>query len=172
MTTTSKSDDPKPVPSARPNQVEALAAHRDMLLARIREMLDTSEDKRPKTKAALQAWLRELEGAQRTLEQVDKLLRMLAQRHKPRREAVVAAAPAAAAPEESDAVVLARIPKGERAEMRVTVKTWKGRRVFDVRCWSLRRDSGEYGPTRKGVTVDAKMLPALVDALQLALGQG
>jgi hypothetical protein len=41
--------------------------------------------------------------------------------------------------------------------------------VFDVRCWALRKDTGEFGPTRKGVTVDARMLPALVDALSLAL---
>lgn len=132
-------------------------------------MLETPEDKRPKSKTALQAWLRELEGAQRTVEQVDKLLRMLAQRPKSRRAAVVAPSPAATSSEETDAVVLARIPKGERAEMRVTVKTWKGRRVFDVRCWSLLKATGEFGPTRKGVTVDARMLPALVEALHLAM---
>jgi len=158
---------------ARPEQVESLMTQRSVLLERVQAMIETPDDQRPKTKTALRAWLTELEGTQRALEQLDKLLRMLERRPKPLRRARVAAVPATSeSPEESDALVLAVIPKGPRAELRVTVKTWKGRRVFDVRCWSLRRDSGEYGPTRKGVTVDAKMLPALVDALQLALGQG
>lgn len=150
------------------DKIEALTAQREVLLERLQTMLDTPEDARPKTRTALKAWLTELEGTQRMVEQVDKLLQMLERRPKPRRAAIVGAAPAPAAPEESDAVVLARIPKGSSAELRVTVKTWKGRRVFDVRCWSLLKTTGEFGPTRKGVTVDARMLPALVEALRLA----
>lgn len=150
------------------DKIDALTAQRDQLLERLQTMLDTPEAERPKNRTALKAWLTELEGTQRMVEQVNKLLQMLERRPKPRRTAIVAAAPAPAAPEESDAVVLARIPKGARAELRVTVKTWKGRRVFDVRCWSLLKMTGEFGPTRKGVTVDARMLPALVEALHLA----
>lgn len=151
------------------DKVEALTAQRELLLERVQTMLNTPEDQRPKTRTALRAWLTELEGAQRLIEQVDRLLQMLDRRPKPRRGAIVGPAPAPASPEESDAVVLARIPKGSNAELRVAVKTWKGRRVFDVRCWSLLKTTGEFGPTRKGVTVDARMLPALVEALHLAL---
>jgi hypothetical protein len=107
------------------------------------------------------------------LEQLDKLVRTLERGTQRRRRAVVAASPVTTnSPEESDAVVLALIPKGPRAELRVVVKTWRGRRVFDVRCWAQRKDTGEFGPTRKGVTVDAGMLPALVESLQLALKHG
>jgi len=41
--------------------------------------------------------------------------------------------------------------------------------VFDVRCWAKGKGTNDYGPTRKGVTVDAGMLPVLVEALKLAL---
>ena len=154
-------------------RLESLVAQRAVLLERVQAMLDTPEDERPKAKTALRAWLAELDSCRRMLEQLDKLVRMLERGAQRRRKAVVAATPApASSPEESDAVVLALIPKGPRAELRVVVKTWRGRRVFDVRCWALRKDTGEYGPTRKGVTVDAKMLPALVEALQLALKNG
>jgi len=155
----------------RPEQVESLKAQRIVLLERVQAMLETPEDQRPKTKTALRAWLTELEGTQRALEQLDKLLRMLERRPKPLRRARVAVEPAAAStsPEESDALVLAAIPKGARAELRVSVKTWKGRRVFDVRCWAKGKGTNDYGPTRKGVTVDAGMLPVLVEALKLAL---
>lgn len=155
-------------PVHRPEKIEALKAQRDALMKDLQAMLDLPEDQRPKASKALKAWLSELDGTRRMLEQMDKLLQMLERKPKPRTRAVVAATPAPnASAEESDAVLLARIPKGARAELRVVVKTWKGRRVIDVRCWSL-RDDGEFKPTLKGTTVDARMLPVLIEALQLA----
>jgi len=154
-----------------PDKIEDLRAQRGVLLDQMQAMLDTPQDQRPTNKTALKAWLTQLEGTQRTLEQLDRLVKML--EHQPKRCARVATAatPTTAAggsPDETDTVLLVRIPKGPRAELRVTVKTWKGRRVIDVRCWSPMKDTGEYGPTRKGVAVDARMLPALIEALHLA----
>ena len=156
-----------------PARLKALIAQRAVLLERVQAMVDTPEDDRPKARTALRAWLSELDSCRRMLEQLDKLVRTLERGTQRRRRAVVAASPVTTnSPEESDAVVLALIPKGPRAELRVVVKTWRGRRVFDVRCWAQRKDTGEFGPTRKGVTVDAGMLPALVESLQLALKHG
>ncbi len=63
---------------------------------------------------------------------------------------------------------IARIPKGRRAEMRVTVNEWKGVRNLDVRLWYLPKGGGEWAPSRKGVAVEAGKIDALVNALLLA----
>lgn len=152
-------------------RLAALKEQRTALVADLQAMLDTPQDQRPTNKTALKAWLTQLEGTQRTLEQLDRLVKMLEHQPKRRARVTTAATPTTAAggsPDETDTVLLVRIPKGPRAELRVTVKTWKGRRVIDVRCWSPMKDTGEYGPTRKGVAVDARMLPALIEALHLA----
>ena len=147
-------------------ELAELEQRRAALVARVQEMLQTPEDQRPKAQKALRAWLADLEGTQRVLEQLDKLVTML--REKPKRITRAAATQSASSADESDVVILARIPKGQRAEMRVTSKTWKGRHVIDVRCWAMAKGSADFSPTRKGVAVDARMLPALVEALQLA----
>lgn len=60
--------------------------------------------------------------------------------------------------------------KADGAEVRVSVQDYKGRRVVDVRVWYLPRTGGDYLPTRKGITIDADKLPALVAALGKAVG--
>lgn len=155
----------------RAEQIEALRGQRGVLLDQLQSLLDTPQDKRPTSPRELKAWLSQLDGTKRAVEQLDQLVRML--ERTPRRAAKPSIKPAATtpvggSPDETDTVLLARIPKGPRAELRVTVKTWKGRRVIDVRCWSPMKDTGEYGPTRKGVAVDARMLDQLIEALHLA----
>jgi hypothetical protein len=53
------------------------------------------------------------------------------------------------------AIDVARIPKGKRAEMRVSINDHRGVRNVDVRLW--------YVP--KGVAVEAGKLDAVIDAL-------
>lgn len=151
-------------------RIASLRQQGAVLTERVREMLATPEDQRPTGRTALKAWLRDLESTQKMAVQFARLLKVLEVKPElpPRAAAAARRASADTAANECDVVVLARIPKGQRAEMRVTAKTWKGRRVIDVRCWAMGKDSGEYAPTRKGVAVDAKMLPALVEALQQA----
>lgn len=62
-------------------------------------------------------------------------------------------------------IEVAAIRKADGAEVRVTVQGYKGRRVVDVRVWYQPAASGDYVPTRKGVTVDADKLPSLALAL-------
>ena len=129
-----------------------------------------AEDDRPKSCSALRAWLAELESSQRMLEQQDRLVRMLERAVQRRRSAAVAAMPGpTSAPEESDAVVLALIPRGALAERRVTVKTWRGRRVFDAPVLGAERGPGQVRAHAQRRHRGRHHAPALVDALSLAL---
>lgn len=147
----------------RADQIEALRQQQAALAQQLQGMLDTPEAERPKAPKELRAWLRDLETAQQALQQIDHLI-TLGERRQSR-----AQVPAPTMHDiGADEVVLARIPKGPRAELQVRVKTWMGRRVVDVRCWAAMKGAAELKPSRKGVMVDAKHLQALVDALRSA----
>jgi hypothetical protein len=63
---------------------------------------------------------------------------------------------------------VAIIPKGGRAEVRVALSLHKGRHVADVRVyWQPTADSAHV-PTRRGITIDARKLGELVEALTAA----
>ncbi|MEW6706616.1 MAG: transcriptional coactivator p15/PC4 family protein [Pseudomonadota bacterium] len=150
----------------RTDQIEGLKAQRGVLVERLQEMMDTPNEQRPQDQKALRAWLRDLKGTREALEQLDDLLRRLEARNKPK-PTRQAPAPAESCGDDSGAVV-ARIPRGARAELRVEVRTWKGRRLVEIRRWAVQPSTGELQPTRKGVTMEGKDLPALIDALMLA----
>lgn len=63
------------------------------------------------------------------------------------------------------AIDVARIPKGKRAEMRVSINDYRGVRNVDVRLWYVPKGGGEWVPSRKGVAVEAGKLDAVIDAL-------
>lgn len=147
-------------------RIEALRQQRTKLLARVQAMLATPQDQRPSGRPALRGWLTELEDSQRMLEQFDKVLKTLAP--KPSTKAIPRKRAAQVSADEDDSLVLGRIPKGRNSEVRVIAKTWNGCRVVDVRLWSVSKGATAFGPTRLGVTVEARMLSALVEALQLA----
>lgn len=64
--------------------------------------------------------------------------------------------------------IVATIPKGRDAEIRVEVGEFKAKRMVNVRVWVEPREGGEYVPTRKGITFAAERLPALIEGLQAA----
>ena len=149
-----------------PDQIEALKGQRTRLADELQAMLDTPQADRPTKPSALKAWLRELETTKHALAQLDQLLTRVDRRTKSERPP--APTKPAASPDGQDLAILARIPKGARAELRVTACIWKGRRTIDVRCWSVFKGSSEFKPTRKGVMIDADKLNALIEALHLA----
>ncbi len=65
-------------------------------------------------------------------------------------------------------VIIARIPKAKRFEVRVSVGEFKGKRRVDVRQWFVPNGTTEWWPTKRGVVVDEPTLAAIVDALQEA----
>ena len=66
------------------------------------------------------------------------------------------------------AIDTARIPKGKRAEMRISVGEWRGLRIVDVRLWFIPKAGGAWMPSRKGVSVKAGKVDALLAALETA----
>ena len=128
-----------------PERIENLKQQRDALVAQVQLFQSVPESERPAKPSALKSWLAQLHQMESLGAQIDTLLAKTAPRTV-RRKPVDALAQA----DESEAVVLARIPKGKRAEMRVSVKPWQNRRVVDIRIWALPKDGdGEMKPSRK-----------------------
>ena len=65
--------------------------------------------------------------------------------------------------------IIARIRKANDAEIRVTLKEYKGRAVVDVRVWYVPAGVPDYVATKKGLTFDVDKLPELADALAQAV---
>lgn len=145
--------------------LESLTRRRDELSSLADAMAATPDADRPKKPADRKAWLIQLEELRTMVDQFDGLIARLAP--KPR----VGAPDLVNAPgfESGDVITIVRVPKGRRAEMRVSVKPWQGRRVIDIRLWSLIDGAGgEMRPSRKGIAFDASKLDALIDALHQA----
>lgn len=145
--------------------IEGLTQRRGALKQLIDTMNATPEPERPQKPSARKAWLAELDALCAMVAQLDDLIGRLTP--KPIVEAGATSTAQELMP--SDAVTFARVPKGRRAEVRVSVKPWKGRRIVDIRLWSLIDGAGaEMKPSRKGVTFDESKLDLLIDALHKA----
>lgn len=148
-----------------PTRLQELINRRDEIASHAAKLAATPISERPTKPAARKAWERDLEGLQALAKQFDSLIKRAAPKL---REPTSGSAPAPDF-ESGDVVTVIRIPKGRRAEMRVSVKPWKGRRVIDIRLWSLLDGAGEeMRPSRKGIAFDAANLDALISALHQA----
>lgn len=136
-------------------QIDGLKARRDQLVG-MREQL--SGDESTGDAAGRAQSIAEIDEV---LQQIDKVLSAAAP--KPRK----VRAPRLTM-DHQQVVDLTRIRKTDRAEVRVVVKEWKGRRTVDVRLWYLPDGETEMAPSRKGVSIDAGKLGALITALRLA----
>jgi hypothetical protein len=65
------------------------------------------------------------------------------------------------------ATVIGEWPKSIREVLRITLDEFKGRNVVDCRVWFWDRD-GSLRPSRQGLTVSTRHLPALAKALSEA----
>lgn len=68
----------------------------------------------------------------------------------------------------SEARIIAELPKNAVETVRVSLDTFQGKPVADVRVFAEYRSTGQVGPTKKGVTIRAEQLPELVRALARA----
>lgn len=102
----------------------------------------------------------EVKQARKLIDEINVILRQ----HAP------SPAPAPKPARQSSAVLaeLARIRKTDRAEVRVLVREWRGRRTIDMRIWFEPKGGGEWLASRKGFSVDASKLPDLIGALMTA----
>ena len=71
----------------------------------------------------------------------------------------------------SERIELSEIPKSTRASIRIAVDHYKGRKVIDIRLWFQPRGSESFVPSQKGITVDAKQIGRLADAINAAAVQ-
>jgi hypothetical protein len=141
---------------------QKLNERRDQLAQTAAALLATPESERPQKPSALKAWLHDIESMQSLVEQIDKLI----ERASPQPRVGVPDLVPASNADAGEGVTVARVRKGKRAEIRVTVKPWQGRNVVDVRLWSLFDGQGEeMKPSRKGIAFDAGKLSDVIDAL-------
>ena len=65
---------------------------------------------------------------------------------------------------------VATFEKNSMEEVRVTVSEWKGQKYLDIRTWvnPLYEKGEEAKPTKKGITLNAGLLPDLMKALKKA----
>lgn len=62
---------------------------------------------------------------------------------------------------------LGTIPKNSREEIRVTLETYQGRELVNLRVW-FEADGGEYRPSKKGIAFRRELLPEVLTALNKA----
>ena len=149
-------------------RLQELISRRDEIARQAEALAATPEADRPSKPAALKAWQRDLAELQALVAQFDALIGRGAAGRQPK-VPQVGPEPSHMAGQDHDpdaGVTVARVRKGRRAEIRVTVKPWQGRRVVDVRLWSQYEGQGaEMKPSRKGIAFDAAKLSDLIDAL-------
>lgn len=146
-------------------RLQTLIERRNETAAAVERMASVPTDERPKKPADLKAWLRDMASLQQLVEQMDKLI----ERAAPKPRVAVPDVVDSRDPETGDVITVARVKKGRRAEIRVTVKPWQGRRVVDIRLWSYIDGEGEeMKPSRKGIAFDAGKLEAVIEAMHQA----
>lgn len=64
-----------------------------------------------------------------------------------------------------------QVAKNNRETVRVTPTRYEGHDLIDIRIYVRNRETGEVGPTKKGISINVDAVPELVDALLWALGQ-
>lgn len=143
-----------------PEKRAQMTARRAALAAEVAQL----EQMAVTTKKSAEDRERAIAATQSVIGQIDALLQ--APPTKPRRLALRKTPTAAF--EARQVTELARIPKTDRAELRVSIELWRGERIVDARWWFKPASSGDWVPSRKGVAIDSSKLGALIDGLRLA----
>jgi hypothetical protein len=64
---------------------------------------------------------------------------------------------------------IATVQKNHQEEIRVGLSDFNGYDLAFVRVWIQIQESGEWVPTKKGITFNSALLPDLIDALTKTL---
>lgn len=147
-----------------PEQSQRIAAQRAPLAQQLQIHLTRKpEDDGSKKAVRLRNdWEHERKQLEELLEQVDKLM-------PPPEGGVPVDIPAEAVDTWAQrGVAVVAIPKGKRAELRVSINEWQGLKTIDLRLWFIPRSGGNWGPSKKGVSIHAGKLDALIEGLALA----
>lgn len=148
-----------------PAQLTALQGTRDRLVAALLELQTEpplADDGTKKAKRVIKDRAYEVAGLEKMIEQHGELL---ARANPP---PVTEPGSSEIVPWVQQGSTIASIPKGKRAELRVSVNEWKGLQTIDLRIWFQPKGGGDWGPSRKGVSFEAGKVDALLAALALA----
>jgi hypothetical protein len=69
--------------------------------------------------------------------------------------------------EKSEPQLVASFPKNKREEVRVRLTEWEGKPYVDVRVF-FATGEGDWVGTKKGIMMNANLLPELADAIEKA----
>lgn len=64
--------------------------------------------------------------------------------------------------------LIAAFDKNTSEEVRVELSNFKGHDLVGVRVYAMSNASGDQVPTRKGLTLNVRLLPTLIEGLQAA----
>lgn len=67
-----------------------------------------------------------------------------------------------------DDVLIARLPKNGREELRVSLTEFRGKPLCVARVFFRPKAGGDMRPSTSGLNLRVQMLPALIDSLQKA----
>lgn len=155
-----------------PAQIAAVSERRAIMQAQLDALRAAlpEDDGTKAGKKRLRDWAYDVQSLERVVAQMDRTI--AASTPKPK--------PAPATPEDASTfqratwvqrgTTIASIPKGKRAELRVSLNEWQGVRTLDLRLWFQPKGGGDWGPSRKGVSVEAGKIDALIEVLQRARG--
>ena len=62
---------------------------------------------------------------------------------------------------------ICRIEKSKREEIWVAVNRYKGHQLINIRTYAFSKESGDWGPTQKGVSMGMHLLPELEHGISL-----
>ena len=150
----------QPVGSADPQATRARLVERLAIISGA----PPDDDGAPKARRAVKNWEYDCKSMRELIGKFDSLLAPKPPPAEPASEAETPRYVEQDVDRMRRAIDVARIPKGKRAEMRVSINDFRGVRNVDMRLWYVPKGGGEWVPSRKGVAVEAGKLDAVIDA--------
>jgi len=65
----------------------------------------------------------------------------------------------------SDRTVIATLPKNSHEDLVVALDEFRGNRLLDLRLFAQMDGADEKAPTKRGISINIRKLPALIEAL-------
>lgn len=150
-----------------PEQIERMTAQRAALAEQLESHLTRMPDDDGTKKAArlLKHWEADRKALETVIAQADQFMAA------PPQEGPIDVPVEEANRWAEKGVAIASIPKGRKAELRVSLNEWQGRQTVDLRLWYSLEPGGVRGPSKKGVSIQASKLDALIEGLVQAREQ-
>ena len=67
--------------------------------------------------------------------------------------------------------IIEQVPKNSSEVYRISEKEYEGYRFIDVRIYYMDKETGEYKPTRKGISLMPNNVPEVIEGILKAMEQ-